>query len=171
MLRYNNIKKKGFTLIEVIVSIAIVSFLSIYLIQIFITAKNLNAMAYDLDNAVIVSKSVMESLSAGETIGDTSNDIFLKSARKMSDEPIYKVRLGEDFEPIDSDFVEPSYSLDISFNLINASKSINDYGLYDVSIYVTREEPYFLKVEQNKQIYSLNASKQLHFIEGGILNE
>ena len=87
-MRYNNIKKKGFTLIEVIVSIAIVSFLSIYLIQIFITAKNLNAMAYDLDNAVIVSKSVMESLSAGETIGDNSNDIFLKSARKMSDEPI-----------------------------------------------------------------------------------
>lgn len=166
-----NIKRKGFTLIEIIVSIAIVSFLSIYLIQIFITAKNLNAMAYDLDNSVIVSKSVIESLSAGESIDENSNDIILKSARKISEEPIYKVSLGEDFEPIDSDFVDPTYSLNISFDLIDLSKSIKDYALYDVSIDITREQPYFLKKEKNKLIYSLNASKQLKFIEGGALDE
>lgn len=170
MIRFNN-KKKGFTLIEVIVSIAIVSVLSIYLIQIFITAKNLNAKAYDLDNAVIVSKSVMEALSSGEVVGENSNDIILKNARKLSDEPIYKVMLGEDFEPIDSDFVDPFYTLNISFDIIKQSSVINNYALYDVGIYITREEPYLLKKETNEQIYSLNASKQLYSLEGGEAND
>lgn len=69
-------KRNGFTLIEIIISIGIVSFLSVYLLQIFITANN--EVTYDLDNAVIVSKSVMESLSAGEKIGPDSDEIILK---------------------------------------------------------------------------------------------
>ena len=160
--------KNGFTLIEVIISIAIVSFLSIYLVQIFITAKNLNSMTYDLDNAVNISKSVIESLASGEALGDKSEDIFLKNAIKLSDEPKYIIKLGEDFEPTDSDFVDPTYIMNINLIEIDRFNSIKGYALYDISVDIIREQPYFMKTEINKHIYTLNASKELKIIEGGL---
>ena len=159
-------KRNGFTLIEIIISIGIVSFLSVYLLQIFITAKNLNEVTYDLDNAVIVSKSVMESLSAGEKIGPDSDDIILKNARKLSDELIYTVKLGDDFQPADSDFVDSSYIMNITLDLVDSSE-LSNMGLYNISVDIQREKPYFLKSSQNKEIYALNASKGLLLDIGG----
>ncbi len=159
-------KRNAFTLIEIIISIGIVSFLSVYLLQIFITAKNLNEVTYDLDNAVIVSKSVMESLSTGEKIGPDSDDIILKNARKLSDELIYTVKLGDDFQPVDSDFVDSSYIMNITLDLVDSSE-LSNMGLYNISVDIQREKPYFLKSSQNKEIYALNASKGLLLDIGG----
>lgn len=163
-------KRKGFTLIEIIISIGIVSFLSVYLLQIFITAKNLNENSYDLDNAVILSKSVMETLSSGEKIGKNSKDILLKNVKKVPDKSIYTVSLGDDFLPIDSDYVDPSYTMNIRLDLIKASEYSN-MGLYDISIDIRREKSYLLKSNQNKEIYVLNASKGLPLDIGGDIND
>jgi hypothetical protein len=108
----------------------------------------------------------MESLSAGEKIGPNSDDIILKNARKLSDELIYTVKLGDDFQPVDSDFVDSSYIMNITLDLVDSSE-LSNMGLYNISVDIQREKPYFLKSSQNKEIYALNASKGLILDIGG----
>ena len=73
----------------------------------------------------------MESLSAGEKIGPDSDDIILKNARKLSNELIYTVKLGDDFQPVDSDFVDSSYIMNITLDLVDSSE-LSNMGLYNI---------------------------------------
>lgn len=55
-------KNSGFTLLEVIVSIAALSFISVFILQMFISSSNLNNRAKDSDIAMSVAISEIESL-------------------------------------------------------------------------------------------------------------
>ena len=54
--------KNGFTLIEMLIAVAVLSLLGLVVIQVFITASSLNHKAADMDRAVAVSTAVVERL-------------------------------------------------------------------------------------------------------------
>lgn len=56
------LNKKGFTLIEMLIAVAVLSLLGVVVIQVFITASSLNHKAADMDRAVAVSTEVIERL-------------------------------------------------------------------------------------------------------------
>ncbi len=51
---------KGFSLIEMLIAVAVLSLLGLVVIQVFITASSLNHKAADMDKAVAVSTAVVE---------------------------------------------------------------------------------------------------------------
>lgn len=57
---------KGVSLVEIILSIAILSLLSVYIIQMFILSKKLNSEAEDLDKSVYLSESIFEMIEREE---------------------------------------------------------------------------------------------------------
>jgi prepilin-type N-terminal cleavage/methylation domain-containing protein len=64
--------RKGFTLAEMIISIGVVAIFSVIILQLFITAKNLNTSSRDLDRASSAAVNIAEmfksSASASEFI-------------------------------------------------------------------------------------------------------
>lgn len=77
--------RKGFTLIEMLIAVAVLSLLGLSAIQVFITASSLNHKAADMDKAVAVSTELAErlkSLPAGtgldsQTIGGLFPDALV----------------------------------------------------------------------------------------------
>jgi len=61
-------RAKGISLVELILSIAVLSFLSVYVIQMFITSKTLNQKAYDLDRSVAISETIFELVKSDKTL-------------------------------------------------------------------------------------------------------
>lgn len=52
--------KKGFTLVEVIISIAVLSIASVFILQMFVTSAQLNANARDIDKVNMWTSTLME---------------------------------------------------------------------------------------------------------------
>ena len=55
-------KKKGVSLVELILSIAVLSILSVYVIQMFLLSQRLNAQAEALDQSVLLSENIFETV-------------------------------------------------------------------------------------------------------------
>ena len=61
-------KNKGFTLIEVILSIAFLSVVSVVILQLFITSQNINASAQIKDMASLMATNAIEEIKASKTL-------------------------------------------------------------------------------------------------------
>ncbi|NDL66172.1 type IV pilus modification PilV family protein [Anaerotalea alkaliphila] len=54
----------GFTLVEVVVSIAVLSLLSVFFLQLFLKAQEVNGRARELDQATVLASGLLESAKA-----------------------------------------------------------------------------------------------------------
>lgn len=61
---------KGFTLLEVIISIAALSFISIFILQMFISAQELNSRAKDADTAISEAITALDSFKKNRSLDD-----------------------------------------------------------------------------------------------------
>jgi len=57
--------QQGFSLLEIIMAVGLLSLVSLYLLQIFVTAVRLNHQAADLDESVQLSNNVIQLLDGG----------------------------------------------------------------------------------------------------------
>ncbi len=70
-------KKKGLSLVEIILSIAMLSVLSVFIVQMFVTASHLNKEAELLDVSVAMTTTIMEHLKAIDDYDDiTKREVF-----------------------------------------------------------------------------------------------
>lgn len=60
-------RKKGFSLVEILLSVAVFSILSVFVLQMFATAKNLNEDARELDRSVLIAESIFERIQAAQS--------------------------------------------------------------------------------------------------------
>ena len=58
--------KKGFTLLEVIISVAVISIISVYILQMFVAANRVNKKAYETDQANMLCMGALENFKASE---------------------------------------------------------------------------------------------------------
>lgn len=56
--------EKGFTLVEMIISVAMLAVVSLFIVQYFISAHNLNEKAADLDQGVWLAQEALEAFKA-----------------------------------------------------------------------------------------------------------
>jgi len=72
----------GFTLLEVILSIAVVSLISVFILEMFVVSNRVNKKAFEIDNANIICMEAVESFKNGRLSDGKSYDKYFDSQWK-----------------------------------------------------------------------------------------
>lgn len=142
-------KKRGFTLAEMIISVAILSVVSIYVLQMFVATKNLGIKSYEIDESVRISKNIIELLSSGQEINKNSSYDIISSMEY--NDGVYTVDLDKNFAVADS--TNALYKLTMT--------SVKKENLNDMNIKIQRLKPYIMDKKNELEISNISAVKMI----------
>ncbi len=126
-MKSSALREQGFTLVEVIISIAILSLASVVILRLFIASTDLNTDSRHRDIASVLATNCIEQIKLFDSLSDMSNDMdgFVQLDNYYSQTTL----LDHDFERTLSD--SAVYQLDCSL------ASTPTTGLYDIIVVVT----------------------------------
>lgn len=82
-------RSQGFTLVEVIISIAVLSIVSVFILQMFVTSAQLNANARDIDKVNMWTSTLMESFHIQrDPMAFDKDDVFSYVASALEEEQL-----------------------------------------------------------------------------------
>ena len=139
-------KKRGFTLAEMIIAVAILSVASMYVVQMLVVTKNLRTRSYEIDRSVRISKNIIELISSGESVTNSKDDLLLKM---KAENGIYILNFDEDFKISDEN--NALYKLFMTMDTKD--------GLDNVNIKINRLKPYILDDKKSLEISDINTIK------------
>jgi hypothetical protein len=139
-------KKRGFTLAEMIIAVAILSVASMYVVQMLVVTKNLRTRSYEIDRSVRISKNIIELISSGESVTNSKDDLLLKM---KSENGMYILNFDEDFNISDEN--NALYKLFMTMDTKD--------GLDNVNIKINRLKPYILDDKKSLEISDINSIK------------
>lgn len=139
-------KKRGFTLAEMIIAVAILSVASMYVVQMLVVTKNLRTRSYEIDRSVRISKNIIELISSGESVTNSKDDLLLKM---KAEDGMYILNFDEDFNISDEN--NALYKL---FMTMDAKD-----GLDNVNIKINRLKPYILDDKKSLEISDISSIK------------
>ena len=139
-------KKRGFTLAEMIIAVAILSVASMYVVQMLVVTKNLRTRSYEIDRSVRISKNIIELISSGESVTNSKDDLLLKM---KAENGIYILNFDEDFNISDEN--NALYKLFMTMDTKD--------GLDNVNIKINRLTPYILDDKKSLEISDINSIK------------
>jgi len=139
-------KKRGFTLAEMIIAVAILSVASMYVVQMLVVTKNLRTRSYEIDGSVRISKNIIELISSGESVTNSKDDLLLKM---KAENGIYILNFDEDFNISDEN--NALYKLFMTMDTKD--------GLDNVNIKINRLKPYILDDKKSLEISDINSIK------------
>lgn len=129
---------KGFTLVEVIISIAILSILCVIFLQLFVKASDISDSANELDQSVTLTNSIMEIVkSVGEVSEIENSKYFNDFEMTSSDSGFVLTKTYNDSFKHDSE--ELVYQMIITLNEKEAIVN-SEITLYDVTCEVVKLE-------------------------------
>ncbi len=109
--------KKGFTLVEVIISIAALGIICAVLLRLFVVAGNTNDRAADMQKAELCAASTVEVLAGAETLSDALGELGIDCPDYLTSETFEYTRDGYkvviDVEE-NGDYPGTLYSLSVS---------------------------------------------------------
>jgi prepilin-type N-terminal cleavage/methylation domain-containing protein len=149
-MRFHN-KKKGISLVELILSIAVLAILSVYVIQMFLLSQKLNEQAEALDQSVMLSETIFETVELDRSLESVFNAPLFKYAESIesSDVVSRKLYLDKNWNPVQS---SETYLYTLSFTAEEIQAL--DYSVVDYKVMIQKEEN--SKVEQ---IYEIEMEK------------
>jgi hypothetical protein len=139
-------KKRGFTLAEMIIAVAILSVASMYVVQMLVVTKNLRTRSYEIDRSVRISKNIIELISSGESVTNSKDDLLLKM---KAENGIYILNFDEDFNISNEN--NALYKLFMTMDTKD--------GLDNVNIKINRLKPYILDDKKSLEISDINSIK------------
>ena len=139
-------KKRGFTLAEMIIAVAILSVASMYVVQMLVVTKNLRTRSYEIDRSVRISKNIIELISSGESVSDSKDDLLLKM---KAEDGMYILNFDEDFNISDEN--NALYKLFMTMDTKD--------GLDNVNIKINRLKPYILDDKKSLEISDISSIK------------
>lgn len=106
-------RKKGFSLIEILLSIAVFSILSVFVLQMFSTAMSLNENARELDRSVLVAESIFERIQAVDSFESLEGQRGFEHANLSEESEVSVMRLhyDEDWKTIAFTEMTPVYKV------------------------------------------------------------
>jgi prepilin-type N-terminal cleavage/methylation domain-containing protein len=165
-LRYKfkkSVNSKGFTLVELIISIGIIAIISSSILQLFITAGNLNRKAYDIDKCVMLSESIIEQFKSGNTPIDVKSIDIMKKAFYSGDNKNFKLTLYLDSEWKEAKKLAETREADVlrtaSYILKVAVKPTLNKGVFNIRVTVIKNKFRYLEKNTKKDFYTINAVK------------
>lgn len=116
-------KNEGFSLVEVIISLAAIAILSIIILQAFIVAADGNQKAQDQDMAFLEASSIIESIKASKSLEEALEylDTFSKATNS------YEYQLNKQWEVVDIES-EPSRKNVFFWVEIRPETKVSDAG-------------------------------------------
>lgn len=118
-------QKKGFTLVEVIISIAALGIICAVLLRLFVLSSNTNDAAKNAQKAELFATSVIESISCADTIEDGFHSLNLKFESRKAEYIIAEHELTAVIE-VSKAGKYPGTLYDISVVVQNAEKQLAD---------------------------------------------
>lgn len=145
------LKKKGVSLVEVILSIAVLSVLSVYVIQMFLLSQKLNDQAEALDQSVILSENILETVENDRSLESVFNLALFKYAETIDSGEIVKriLYLDENWNPVRSD---APYTYTLAFTAEETQAL--DYSVVDYKVMIQKEDN-----SEVEQIYEIEMEK------------
>ncbi len=149
-MRFNK-KKKGISLVELILSIAVLSILSVYVIQMFLLSQKLNGQAEALDQSVLMSETIFETIELDRTLESVFNAPLFKFAESIESGDVVsrKLYLDENWNPVQSNDAY-LYTLLFTAEEIQAL----EYSVVDYKVMIQKEEN-----SEVEQIYEIEMEK------------
>ena len=142
-------KKRGFTLAEMIISVAILSVVTINVLQMFVATKNIVTKSYEMDEAVRISKNIIEFISTGQEIDKNSSYDVISSMNYEGG--VYTVEFDKNFAVSNSE--NALYKL----TMTNVKKE----NLNDINIKIERLKPYIMDNKNELEISNISAVKMI----------
>ena len=139
-------KRGGFTLAEMIISVALLSVVSVYVVQMLVVTKNLRTRSYETDMSVRISKNIIELISSGEGVSDSNDELLLNME---AEDGGYTLSFDEDFKITDKKAA--LYKLSMTMDTKD--------GLDNINIKINRLKPYILDKKRSLEISDINSVK------------
>lgn len=147
--------KRGFTLIELIIAVALLAVAGAAVVRLFVHAHVNNRMAYDIDRAVFYGSAWVERIKSSPedwTAGDPS---AIYQAVCRSDTYSYVIYYDDGWNPIpygESRADEAEYAMHIDLYGVDESP-----GLWAIELRTFKIDPYPLQSGPYEEIYSIMA--------------
>lgn len=144
-------KNKGVSLVELILSIAVLSILSVYVIQMFLLSQKLNGQAMALDQSVLLSETIFETVEMDRTLESVFNAPLFKFAESIESVGVVsrKLYLDENWNPVPSN---QAYLYTLSFTAEEIQAL--EYSVVDYKVMIQKEEN-----SEVEQIYEIEMEK------------
>ncbi len=158
----NRLNERGFSLVEMLIAVAILSLMGLVVIQVFITASSLNHKAADMDRAVAIGTTIVERLKGlpagteldSQKIGSIFSDAVVSigvDGREGTLSQLYT----EEWEPMSMSSSQlASFVVDARFR----AASPGEGNVTLVSIKVIRQGRYFHKADPLPLLFELDAA-------------
>ncbi len=103
-------RKKGLSLVEIILSIAVLSIFSVFILEMFLTARTINIKARNLDESVVNTEIIVQALRANNGLETLMKSDGLQEAR-WGDAPLMTLAWDENWQIV-------SLDEDVAFKLL-----------------------------------------------------
>ena len=132
--------KKGFTLVEIIVSIGVLAVVSVFVLRMFVQSENTQQKARDMDFAVLEAGSLVEAV---KTLQSPDGILaLLPAAAAVSDGYTAELRYGKDYAALDATAGDARFTMRIFFH---RTEGTDAGALWDIDVEITRNDPYLLE--------------------------
>ena len=144
-------RQNGVSLVELILSIAILAFIGVYVIQMFLLSQQLNRQAKDLDKGVLIGTQLFELVEQDQSLTSLRNAQIMKFAKTTSEGDGVKMDVYFDDEwGVIPDPLSTGYVL--AFEALKVQTLTNVSNFYKVTIERHEDD----KVEQ---VYEIEMQK------------
>lgn len=169
MKEQKNHKKRGFTLLEMIIAVGLLSVMSVGILKVFLVARDLNQKSYDLYNSMLLTKNIVALIddgsfpSTGQVELSDRPEVRSMIAGERPGE--YLLYLDKEFKPLKKTTLSEAryiWKMNIAREM-NTGKSGELYGegLYHLSVSVDRNIIKNAKTDTEKEILVLNTRRFL----------
>lgn len=134
-------KKRGFTIVELIISVGTLAIAGTIMIQLFMGAKDVALRAKELDRSVFLSTRIIESIKSEQWDEEPLNKMYTEYAMRYGNKLKKTGYYNEEWEEVE----EGSEDILFVSTLSMESKNIveEDKSLYELALQIRRLKPYF----------------------------
>jgi hypothetical protein len=134
-------KKRGFTIVELIISVGTLAIAGTIMIQLFMGAKDVALRAKELDRSVFLSTRIIESIKSEQWDEEPLNKMYTEYAMRYGNKLKKTGYYNEEWEEVE----EGSEDILFVSTLSMESKDIveEDKSLYELALQIRRLKPYF----------------------------
>lgn len=152
--------RKGFSLLEIIMAVGLLSLVSVYTLQIYVTAHRLNQQTYDLDESIQIANTVMQLVDGSPQDELLLHPVFdqyhvTKSGDGLEIEQWY----NENWMPVDHE--QDNDNSTAVYHLQVYIEPHQQEVLQQVTVIIDRIKPYLLRQEAHTELYRLSSFRYI----------
>ncbi|MFO7886991.1 MAG: type II secretion system protein [Eubacteriales bacterium] len=144
--------KKGFTLVELIISVGILSLLGVLILLFFMSSKDVGLRTKELDQSVYHTNNIIESMKSEDWEKEPLNDFNILTLSNK------KITLSSLYDDNWNLVHQEKKALFRTIITIDKSSENSEKSLYQISVKVIRLKAYFRSKKDNPLIHSIQTS-------------